>query len=137
MSEVIDKPDALSKAIVANAIKSAQDFARKNAEEPDNWLVNWTLYCGPRALQTVVSKAKKTGENEWESIEQVVFQPGSACLIAAQPQWVQKAARKIDLRTKIGGGYCVSNIVIRKWSLSMEESGEAVLRVDMDGDVPR
>lgn len=135
MSEVIDKPDIVTKDIVAKAIKSAQDFARKNAEQPDQWLVDWTLYCGMIALEVVVSKAKKIGEKEWESVEEVVFSSGSACMITAQPQWVSNKSPKIDLREKIGEGYCVRNIVIRKWSLRIGEDGYAEIQVDMDGEV--
>ena len=135
MSEVIDKPDTATKDIVAKAIKSAQDFARKNAAEPDKWLVDWTLYCGMIALEVVVSKAKKVGENEWESVEEVVFSKGSACMLTSQPQWVGRKSPKIDLRQKIGEGYCVRNIVIRKWSMRILENGEAEIKVDMDGEV--
>jgi hypothetical protein len=135
MSEVIDKPDTETKDIVAKAIKDAQDFARKYAEEPDKWLVDWTLYCGIIPLETVISKAKKVGENEWESVEEVVFSEGSACMITAQPQWVSRQSPKIDLRDKIGQGQCVRRIVIRKWSLHITESGYAEIKVDMDGEV--
>ncbi len=135
MSEVIDKPDTETKDIVSKAIKSAQDFARQNAKEPDRWLVDWTLYCGMIALETVVSKAKKVGDNEWESDGEVVFGSGSACMITAQPQWVSRKSPKIDLRDKIGEGYCVRKIVIRKWSLRIDEGGYAEIKVDMDGEV--
>lgn len=135
MSEVIDKPDTETKDIVAKAIKNAQDFARKNAEEPDKWLVDWTLYCGMIALEVVVSKAKKVGESEWESVEEVVFGSGSACMITAQPQWVSRTSPKIDLREKIGEGQCVRKIVIRKWSLRIDADGYAEIQVDMDGEV--
>lgn len=135
MSEVIDKPDTETKDIVAKAIKNAQNFARQNANEPDKWLVDWTIYCGIIALETVVSQAKKVGENEWESVEAVVFGSGSACMITARAQWIGKLGPKIDLREKIGEGYCVRKIVIRKWSLRIAENGEAEIRVDMDGEV--
>lgn len=135
MSEVIDKPDTETKDIVAKAIKNAQKFARQNAEKPDNWLVDWTLYCGSIVLEVVVSKAKKIGESEWESAEEVVFSTGSACMITAQPQWVSRKSPKIDLREKIGQGQCVRKIVIRKWSIRINKNGEAEIQVDMDGEV--
>ena len=135
MSEVIDKPDTETKDIVAKAIKSAQDFARQNAEKPDNWLVDWTLYCGSIVLEVVVAKAKKVGENEWESAEEVIFSTGSACMITCQPQWVSRMSQKIDLREKIGGGQCVRKIAIRKWSLRIGADGYAEIQVDMDGEV--
>lgn len=135
MSEVVDKPDAATKDIVAKAIKNAQRHARESAKkpEPDKWLVDWTLYCTIIPLETVTAQAKKVGPNEWEGIEPVVFSAQRACMMVCQPQWMANPSQRINLREKLKIDGCIRNIKIHRWGIRIVD-GQVEIRVDMDGE---